>query len=350
MQSLFNLAGIFNEIADFYLLSLNKDIDDHISNQKLNQWTRGPQNENIYFVSSISPLLIAKLIREIKPNAILLNGIFNIWTTVPGLVVGRSHSIRTIISPRGMLQDWALRRKGWKKTLFLFFLRLFLKRNEMWHATNDQEKNDIIRIFGPHQRISVAPNIPRKVSESKMVAFPDQHGIIRLVFLSLINPNKNLHLIIREVCQSTFPFILDIYGPIIDKNYWKVCQGLITSESKVTYKGPVPPWNVPAILEAYHFFVLPTQGENFGHAIFDALASGVPVIITRNTPWQKVEENGAGFYIDLDRPDSFGQVINRIGNLTQENYNDLRSKSTHYAKEYWATKDYYKDYAFLFES
>ncbi len=349
VQSLFNLVGVLNAHASFYLLSLNRDIDGSSSAipLTLNQWTKGPQNENIYFVDRISPILILKLIREIKPQAILLNGVFNIATTVPGLIIGKWYGLKTIISPRGMLQDWALRRKSLKKAFFLFFLRLFLKKDEKWHATNDEEKKEIMKFFGLKQKVSIASNIPRAISEFRKIAFPDEHGKIKLVFLSLINPNKNLHLIIEEIARSNRMVTLDIYGPIIDKDYWKLCQAILPDETLVKYNGPVPPWEVVDVLRQYHFFVLPTQGENFGHAIFDALASGVPVIISRNTPWKSIEASGSGFYVDIDKPDSLRQVLDGISKLTESTYNQLRLNSTKYAKEYWDGKDYYTEYCFL---
>ena len=351
VQSLFNLVGVFQDNADFYLFSLDHDIDGQLSNHKfkLNEWTKGPQNENIYFVSEFSPFLILKLIRQVRPDVILLNGIFNIQTTLSGLIIGKFSGMRIIISPRGMLQDWALRRNRFLKSAFLFLFKLLLKRNEAWHATNDQEKLDILRIFGPDQQVSVASNIPRKVSEFSKAEFPDENGKIRLVFLSLINPNKNLHLIIHAVCRSGSSFILDIYGPVIDREYWKLCLNMISNETRVTYKGPVPPWEVPSILGRYHFFVLPTQGENFGHAIFDALASGVPVIISRNTPWQEIEKACAGFYTNIDQPDSLQRVLGLIAEMSAEDYNELRLGSIRYATEYWNRKNYHDDYAFLFK-
>ena len=33
-------------------------------------------------------------------------------------------------------------------------------------------------------------------------------------------------------------------------------------------------------------FLLPTGGENFGHAIFEALSCGVPALISDRTPWR----------------------------------------------------------------
>lgn len=349
VQSLFNLVGHFNQEADFYLIALDHEIDGTYPQQKvrINEWTRGPQNENIYYVTRIFPWHVSKLIREVAPDLILLNGIFNIETTLPGLIQARLSGIRTVISPRGMLPNWALRKKWAIKRMVLATLRLILRNNEVWHATTTHEMEEIHSIFGRKQRVSVASNIPRRVSDFTEISFPGVGGI-KLVFLSLISRNKNLHLIIEWVCKSN-NYSLDIYGPVIDKEYWNECQALIAGVDVVTYKGPVPPWEVPAILKRYHFLILPTKGENFGHAIFDALASGIPVIISRFTPWKDLEKAGVGFYIDIEQPESMGQLLAQIASMHPDTYNAYRHGSLAYAKDYWSRKNYRVEYGFLLD-
>jgi glycosyltransferase involved in cell wall biosynthesis len=90
--------------------------------------------------------------------------------------------------------------------------------------------------------------------------------------------------------------------------------------ANVTYMGAVPPWQVPQLIQRYQFFVLPTQGENFGHAIFDALASSVPVIISTHTPWKNIESSKAGWYVDIGSKDSLNQIFDRLSALDSMNY------------------------------
>ena len=46
-------------------------------------------------------------------------------------------------------------------------------------------------------------------------------------------------------------------------------------------------------------FVLPTKTENFGHAIYESMACGLPVLISDKTPWHNLEKNKAGFDLSL---------------------------------------------------
>jgi glycosyltransferase involved in cell wall biosynthesis len=286
------------------------------------------------------------LISEVKPDVILVNGIFHWHTTFLGLVCGKMKGIKRVISPRGMLQEWGLKHGRIKKKLFLAILKLLTSKRSIWHATDEQEKIDILGIFGNDQEVHVASNIPRSIGLSTSIQFPDQSGKIRLVFLSLINPNKNLHLVVEAVNQWSHYYTLDIYGPVIDENYWNMCKKKIINSS-VSYKGSIPPWEVPQIIQLYHFFVLPTQGENFGHAIFDALSSGVPVVISLKTPWKNIDSTKAGFYIDVNNPDSLKDLLESISLLSADDYNVYRTQSLVYASTYLSSKDYVKEYDFL---
>ena len=72
---------------------------------------------------------------------------------------------------------------------------------------------------------------------------------------------------------------------------------------------------MPATLAGYDLFLLPTRGENFGHAIFDALEVGLPVLISDQTPWRDLERIGAGWSLPLADPDRFAATIDRLATL-----------------------------------
>jgi glycosyltransferase involved in cell wall biosynthesis len=350
VQSIYNLAATFKNQVDFYFISLDKDLDGQPSEHplELNKWNQGPNFENIYCASSLSPFLIFRLVRQVKPDVLMVNGIFHWHTSFFGLLIGKVMRLNMVISPRGMLQAWALKRGTIKKIVYLRVLKLLLRKNQQWHATDEQEKKDILTVFGLYQQVHIASNVPRSLCQPTSLSFPDRAGKINLIFLSLINPNKNLHLIIDAVNKWQGKFTLDIYGPVIDTSYWQLCQSKINNASWISYKGAIPPWEVSKIIQHYHFFVLPTLGENFGHAIFDALASGVPVIISRSTPWQKIDSSRAGIYLDSVEVTSMDVALAKISDMPPVLYTDFRTSSYQYAKNYLDSKDYHKEYQFLF--
>jgi glycosyltransferase involved in cell wall biosynthesis len=60
-------------------------------------------------------------------------------------------------------------------------------------------------------------------------------------------------------------------------------------------------------------FALASHHENFGMVIAEALAAGTPVIASRNTPWQDVEKQNCGKWIE-NTPEKFAEAINEILN------------------------------------
>ena len=46
-------------------------------------------------------------------------------------------------------------------------------------------------------------------------------------------------------------------------------------------------------------FVLPTYSENFGMSVAESLAAGTPTIVSKGAPWEGLEKNNAGWWIDI---------------------------------------------------
>ena len=88
-----------------------------------------------------------------------------------------------------------------------------------------------------------------------------------------------------------------------------------------------------------NFFILPTLGENFGHAIYEALGTGTPVIISNTTPWKNLEERKAGWDISLNNQEKFIEVLNRCYEMDNDEYKKWSEGAYNYAKEYYDEND-----------
>src|SRR5699024_8494676 len=108
---------------------------------------------------------------------------------------------------------------------------------------------------------------------------------------------------------------LDIYGPIEDKTYYSECKGLMDSlpdNCEVNYLGAVAPNDVRKVMTNYDLLFLPTRGENYGHVIFEALAAGLPVLISDRTSWNDLEDAGVGWTLPLGRTEQFVEIISQL--------------------------------------
>jgi glycosyltransferase involved in cell wall biosynthesis len=85
-------------------------------------------------------------------------------------------------------------------------------------------------------------------------------------------------------------------------------------KDRVRFHGVINSHEFPSLAEKYDYFVLPTLGENYGHAIVESLALGLPILISDQTPW-KLESITNNYSISLDDQTSWMNVFNEIANL-----------------------------------
>jgi hypothetical protein len=131
--------------------------------------------------------------------------------------------------------------------------------------------------------------------------------------------------------------ILDIYGPIYDAAYWDECKKEIQklpANVTLTYKGILASEAVMATLEAYDFFVLLSEGENFGHAILEAFMSGCPVIISDKTPWTHLKSKKVGWDISINNHSIIESVFESAIAMTPSVYNAYSVNAVNFSKAF----------------
>ena len=78
-----------------------------------------------------------------------------------------------------------------------------------------------------------------------------------------------------------------------------------------------------------------TKGENFGHALFESLSAGRPVITSNFTPWNKLAEKKAGWNVDIYNAEECVNSLNEIKALDQDEYARYCSGAYCIAKDYF---------------
>src|SRR5690606_2470855 len=131
------------------------------------------------------------------------------------------------------------------------------------------------------------------------------------------------------------PIRFDIYGPIGgDAAYWARCRNLMEQLPQwitVDYRGSVEPPNVSAVLADNDLLLLPTQGENYGHVIMEALSVGTPVLIADTTPWRELVTSGVGWDLPLACPGDFADKLEVMSGMPIDEQLAMRRRVLAYA-------------------
>jgi glycosyltransferase involved in cell wall biosynthesis len=116
----------------------------------------------------------------------------------------------------------------------------------------------------------------------------------------------------------------------------------------VNYFGPITHELVHQTLSDYHLFFLPTLGENFGHAIFEALSVGVPVLISDQTPWTDIVNKSNYAAIPLNNQKKYVDFIKHLSMMDNDEFINLKSHAAKVFKKYISSDNYTIPYNELF--
>lgn len=287
---------------------------------------------------------LGTLLRETPHDLLVLNGFFDREFTIPTLLLRRTGLVprrSTLLSPRGEFAAGALSLKTPSKRAYLELSRSAGLLRDVWlHATGPQEAIDIGRGCGWAKGILEAPNVRQLPPVPPGAARPTRDGALRVAFVGRVSPVKNLDFALEALGHVRSPVDFFIHGPIGDADHWSQCAAIAARlPGNVRVHGPVeiPNAEVPGVLASMDLLFLPTRGENFGHAIFEALACSLPVLISDQTPWLDLEQSDAGWSLPLANPEEFAARIDGLSRLSPEARKALRTGARRRA-ERWVSE------------
>lgn len=339
VQSIANLVEQPDSKNQYLIFTSDTDLDGSIlAGVEKDKWIIYNDYTQIFYCSKNNRnfKVLKRELEIIKPSSLFINGLYDwIFNIVPIALLNRQ---KKIISTRGMLQSGALAGKSLKKKLYLQALKLSgLVKNISWHATNEDEAQDIKKIFGQQATVVIAQNIPKQ-PVAQLVLPAKEKDKLRLVYLSLIAEKKNLQGLLELVLKCGPAVSLDIYGPPKDMAYWESCKKIIDANpAQLKYRGDVIPQKVQEIFIQYDASILLTRGENFGHALYESLSAGRPIITSFFTPWNELEVKKAGWNVDIDNLDSCLKKLEEICQMNAETFN------AYYEGAYEVAGEFYKN-------
>lgn len=338
IRSIANMVEALGDEIRFSILTHHEDPRDPTPYRKVRIDEFQPVGKaevNYLSKKSLSLERLRRVINAVPADLLYINSLLNADFSLKPLLlrcIGRLKQRRVLLAPRGELNPGALEQKNRQKRLVIGALRRTRCLSGVeYQATDAMEEAQIREWFGEDAICHRVSNLPASLSAAPARQFPKSQGELRLCFLSRVAEKKNLHLAIELLSQvNAHQVSLDIFGHREDMAYWGRCAAAIEnlpSHVKVAYRGSVPHAEVPATLAEYDALFLPTKGENYGHAIVEALSVGTPVVISDRTPWRNLKENQAGWDCPLERVSAFERALNDLSQMGERMHEHWRKSA-----------------------
>lgn len=231
----------------------------------------------------------------------------------PSLVFARVFRKPILISARGALSKWSLQNKrALSKKIWLALLINPFLRNAWWHATSEQEKREILELY-PAAMVIVIPNgadvagfgnarrIPGSEYLKKFAGVDRQAGKI-IVSMGRLHKKKGFSLLIEAFASLLANYqdaILLIAGDDDGERLnLEILIEQLGLKGKVFLIGALDGQIKAEFLSGADLFVLPSYSENFGNVYLEAMAAGLPIVASKETPWEQIERIGCGKWVE----------------------------------------------------
>ena len=218
--------------------------------------------------------------------------------------VARQLRLPLVSSPRGMLLDWSMNHRRYRKRLAMLLYQRRDLESVAFFIVTSAEEGENLRRMGFRQPIAVIPNGVSVASESAVPAVPKRAAgepeRIAL-FLSRLHPKKGVHdLITAWAALRPGGWKLWIAGPDED-GYRGRLETMIRDfglGDTCVFLGPVAEDDKWKTYRSADLFVLPTYSENFAITVAEALLCELPVITTTGAPWRALVDEHCGWWVE----------------------------------------------------
>jgi glycosyltransferase involved in cell wall biosynthesis len=245
-------------------------------------------------------------------DAVIVNGLWQyhslaVWRAL------RKHGIPYYVFPHGMLDPWFRRTyplKHLKKWLYWPWAEYRVLRDARRVLFTSEEERRLARqsfwLYRANEEvvalgINPPPADADYLEEQFLAAHPRLYGRRLLLFMSRIHEKKGCDLLIQAfatVAPSDPALHLVMAGPdptgLVAK--LKDLAAQLGVQDRISWPGMLQDdmkWGAFYSAEA---FVLPSHQENFGMVVAEAMACGLPVLISDKVNiWREISTDGAGF-------------------------------------------------------
>ncbi len=253
-------------------------------------------NPRCFPVGTLPSFYSSKMMQELRDSIhqfdiVHLHGLWNFPVNCAAIIAARA-GVPYVLSPEGMLNEWAFRYRGWKKLpVWHLFQRHIVRRASCLIFSSDGERRQALGLLRHPstkvlplavEAINVRVNGVQRGSFRARLGIED--GVPLLAFLGRIHPVKGLGVLLEAVqrAPASVPQLQVVIAGPDDGGYLLQLQqqarnfGIAQRVHWVGLLGIKEKW---ALLQDADLFVLVSFSENFGLAAVEAMSVGTPVVV-----------------------------------------------------------------------
>jgi glycosyltransferase involved in cell wall biosynthesis len=219
--------------------------------------------------------------------------------------IRKCNELKAVIQPHGYLLEHSYNLSKYKKFIaFNLFEKSNLKNANVLIACAMHEALVLKKMF-PHQEIAIISNgVSLEFFNAQTNLDNYSNSKKRMLFLSQIIPVKGIERVLRGIHSigsskfSNWEFIIAGYENVSYKDFLIKTIDNLNLNNLVSFVGPIFGQNKIDLYDSASVFILPSFSEGRPISIIEALARGVPAITTKGTPWEELNKNNCGFWVD----------------------------------------------------
>lgn len=243
------------------------------------------------------------------------------FAPVAAAFLARRAGVPYVLRPLGVLAPYGMTRHHpfLKKVSFALIERQLIESASAVHFTSSLERAEAEALGLKCNGVLIPLGIDLGGSTRSVVARRKQGDAFNLLFLSRIDQKKNIESLLQalRIVLSRNPNVVLKIAGAGDPNYVKSLQSLarrLAIDDHVDWLGYVEGDSKTDVLAGASAFVLPSYSENFGIAAAEALAAGLPCLVSRGVAISdEIEEAGAGMVVGTTPNEIAAGIENILG-------------------------------------
>lgn len=288
-----------------------------------------------------APDLLLKLKGEIKNFDLVVADVLYGYPSFFLSHICKENNKKYVIHTLGQLMPWALNFHRLKKSVYFNLVGNSFIRNATTIRCTDLSEQTAIKELGFTVPTFVIPHgldLTRFSKVSTKGVFRNKLGITKnqtiIIFLGRLHKVKNPDIALKAFLKLDNKNTHIVFVGPDEQNYQPSLEKLAHSagmDKQIHFTGLVDKQFLGEVLADTDLLIAPSSQESFGMAIIEALASGVPVIVSKNIPiGQIIEKEKAGKWVNGDVDSFYAAMKLFLENKEQLKEAGLRGKKLVY--------------------